>query len=85
MRVGASQRHLQYRQPIAMSPRPSNVLPDMMDIPEDALYGEEEEQDYRTRPEDVEEALQERTFTSYNPPRKNPLAQLKALNSDGAA
>lgn len=85
MRQGESQRHLQYRQPITMPTRPDNVLPDMDDIPLEALYGDEEEEDYRTRPEDVEDALTERTFNSYNPPRTNALQQLKALNSDGAA
>jgi hypothetical protein len=65
--------------------RPEGILPDMDDIPEEAFYGEDEEEDFRTRPEDVEDALAERTFNSYNAPRTNPLQQLRALNPDDAA
>lgn len=81
-----SQTALKAQIPFSPVRRPEGDLPDMDDIPLEALYGdEEEEQDYRTTPEDIEDSLTERSFNTYNRPRTNALTQLKALNPDGAA
>jgi hypothetical protein len=78
-----SQTTAQKQMPFMPVRSPEGLLPDLDDIPEEAFYGEEE-QDYITRPEDVEEALTERQYTNYNRPNVSAVAQLKALNSDGA-
>jgi hypothetical protein len=80
LRVVANRPQIQ--SPLLQTSGPEGILPDMDDIPLEALYGEEEEQDYRTRPEDVEEALTERSHNTYNSPRISSLSQLKALNQD---
>lgn len=71
--------------PLSPVRRPEGILPDMDDIPLEALYGDEEEEDYKTTPEDIEDSLTQRSFNTYNAPRTNALTQLKALNPDGAA
>jgi hypothetical protein len=75
----------QKQDPLLALRSPEGVLPDLDDVPLEAFYGDDEEQDYRTTPEDVEEALTERPYTNYNRSQVSALAQLKALNSDGAA
>jgi Na+-transporting NADH:ubiquinone oxidoreductase subunit NqrC len=58
--------------------RPENFLPDMDDIPLDALYGDEET-DYKTTPEEVEDAIAERTFNTYNNGQTTSKQQLGSL------
>lgn len=57
---------------------PQNDLPDMEDVPADALYGEEGE-DYKTTPEEVEDALAQREPVNYNRPRTTSAQQLGSL------
>lgn len=61
-----------------MGPTPANDLPDMTDVPDDAYYGEEGE-DYKTTPEEVEDALAERTHNTYNNSRTTSAQQLGSL------
>jgi hypothetical protein len=75
----------QMQVPFSSASRPEGSLPNMDDIPLDAFWGEGEEEDYRTTPEDVEEALTSRTHNTYNPSRKDPFQQLKGLNPDAQA
>ena len=58
------------------------ILPDMGDIPEEALYGDEPE-DFKTRPEYLEEAPI-RPYNTYQPPRVSPMEQLRSLNPDAS-
>lgn len=55
-----------------------NMLPDMSDIPLDALYGDEE-QDYKTTPEEVEDAIAERSHNTYNNSQTTSTQQLRSL------
>lgn len=58
--------------------RPENFLPDMEDIPLEALYGDEEP-DHKTTPEEVEDAIAERTFNTYNNGQTTSKQQLGSL------
>lgn len=58
--------------------RPENFLPDMDDIPLDSLYGEDEA-DHKTTPEEVEDAIAERTFNTYNNGQTTSKQQLGSL------
>lgn len=61
---------------------PESNLPDMEDIPLESLYGDDDEEDFKTTPEEVEDAIAERTERSYNTysaPRTTSLSQLGSL------
>lgn len=55
-----------------------NNLPDLDDIPEESFYGDEEP-DHKTTPEEVEDAIAERTFNTYNGSQTTSKQQLGSL------
>lgn len=77
-------KHPQKQEPFFSARRPEGLLPDLDDIPLDALFGGNEEEDYTTRPEDLEDALTQRSHNTYNSSQKDAFQQLKGLNPDAA-
>ena len=69
----ASPTPMSYPVPIA-----TTGFADLDDIPEEAFYGDEEP-DYKTTPEEVEDAIAERTFNTYNNGQTTSKQQLGSL------
>lgn len=59
---------------------PKNDSLDLEDIPLEAFFGDEDE-DYKTTPEEVEDAIAERTYNSYNAPQTTSTQQLGSLKN----
>lgn len=79
LRVASNKRNSQYLGGLTVpSPSEYSVLPDIDDIPEEAFYGDDEP-DYKTTPEEVEDAIAQRSFNTYNDSRTTSKQQLGSL------